>query len=75
MQEVGDSIAYQELLRHRKKEMLHKKWTERVFQPLERQIGAEMSSVGFSELDRRKRRLYKDYLEYVNEKVGVLIHF
>lgn len=55
----------------RKKEILHKKWNENVFQPVRKQIDKEMNGPLFTELDRRKRALYRDYLEHVNKKVRI----
>lgn len=63
---------YKDILELRKKEMLHKKWNERVYEPLRKKIIEAMDSHDWPELDRRKRELHKQYLEFVNEKVYLL---
>ena len=73
-QEMGDFVRYQELLDLRKKELLHKRWTERVYQPIRRQVVSEANSPEFGELFQRKRQLYKEYLEHVNKKVPDNMH-
>lgn len=53
----------------RKKEMLHKKWNDRVYEPMRKNIIEVMDSDNWPELDRRKRELHKQYLEFTNQKV------
>jgi hypothetical protein len=52
--------------------MLHKKWNDRVHEPLRKKIIEVMDGSDWPELDRRKRELHKQYLEFVNEKVLLL---
>ena len=66
---MEDLINYKEFLDLRKKELLHKRWTDRVYQPIRRQVVKEIKSREFGELFQRKRQLYKEYLEHVNKKV------
>ncbi len=59
----------------RKKEMLHKKWSEQVHEPIKRQIDKEMHGPNYKELAQRKRELHKEYLEHVNRKVLSLFKY
>lgn len=65
-------MSSKEVLDLRKKEMLHKKWNDRVYEPLREKIIDVMDGEDWPELDRRKRELHKQYLEFVNEKVCTL---
>ena len=66
---MADFLANKEMLNHRKKELLHKKWTENVNEPIRREVDTEMNGPNYFELVRRKRELYKEYLEHTNRKV------
>lgn len=66
-------VSSKEVLDLRKKEMLHKKWNDRVYEPLREKIIDVMDGEDWPELDRRKRELHKQYLEFVNEKVGTWV--
>ena len=70
---MEDLINYKEFLDLRKKELLHKRWTDRVYQPIRRQVVKEIKSREFGELFQRKRQLYKEYLEHVNKKVWLSV--
>ena len=70
---MEDLINYKEFLDLRKKELLHKRWTDRVYQPIRRQVVKEIKSSEFGELFQRKRQLYKEYLEHVNKKVELSV--
>ena len=52
----------------RKKEMLYKKWSEKIWEPIDGSIYQEMKK--FPKVDRRKRSMYKEYLRHCNKKVG-----
>ena len=69
LKDVDSFLTQKEVLDLRKKEMLHKKWNERVYEPLRKKIIEAMDSDDWPELDRRKRELHKQYLEFVNQKV------
>ncbi|KAL5009521.1 hypothetical protein ScPMuIL_011826 [Solemya velum] len=73
VQEVEDFLQNKEVLDLRKKEMLHKQWHNRVHQPIRKKIVEAMDSYNWSELDRRKRELHKQYLEFVNQKGHVFL--
>ena len=59
------------MLNHRKKELLHKKWTENVNEPIKREIDKEINGPNYLELMKRKRALHKEYLEHTNKKVSI----
>ncbi|XP_064405134.1 uncharacterized protein LOC135350312 isoform X2 [Halichondria panicea] len=61
-------LALQEERQQCKKEILYKKWCERVFIPVQAQIEAQLSSDDFQALVSEKRELFDQYLIYRNEK-------
>ncbi|KAK3608393.1 hypothetical protein CHS0354_035390 [Potamilus streckersoni] len=71
---VEDFLNTHDVLSLRKKEVLHKKWNERVYEPMRKKV-VEVMNDGqeWQELDRRKRELHKQYLEFVNEKNHVFL--
>ena len=66
---MEDFINHKDTMNRRKKEVLHKNWNERVYKPLRKKIITAMDSNDWPEVDRRKRELHKQYLEFTNEKV------
>ncbi len=62
-------MQYKTFLDVRRKELVHKRWTDRVYNPIRRQIVAKMNSQEFEEYSQRKRRLHVDYLEHKNKRV------
>ncbi|XP_069126695.1 protein FAM228B-like isoform X2 [Argopecten irradians] len=70
---LEEYITYKDVMEQRKKEMLHKKWNDRVFEPLRKNIIEAMDSDDWPELDRRKRELHKQYLEFTNQKGHVFL--
>ena len=44
--------------------MLYKKWNERVFEPIHKEIVERMASQYYHVLDNEKRELFVKYLEY-----------
>ncbi|KAK3097477.1 hypothetical protein FSP39_009971 [Pinctada imbricata] len=73
VKDVDSFLTHKEILDLRKKELLHKKWNERVYEPLRRKIIEAMDSDDWPELDRRKRELHRQYLEFVNQKGHVFL--
>ena len=69
---MEDYVSHKDVMDLRKKEMLHKKWNDRVHEPLRKKIIEVMDGSDWPELDRRKRELQKQNLEFVNEKVLLL---
>ncbi|XP_037837515.1 protein FAM228A isoform X2 [Kryptolebias marmoratus] len=56
----------------RRKELLHKRWTERVWLPLQRRVEEHVSSCRSLE-GRRRRSVYSDYLRHCNSKGFVFL--
>ncbi|ESO94844.1 hypothetical protein LOTGIDRAFT_117952 [Lottia gigantea] len=73
VKDVDDFISHKKMLDLRKKEMLHKQWTERVYEPLRHKIVQVMEGHDFMDADRRKREMHKQYLEFVNKKGHVFL--
>ncbi|CAH1798319.1 unnamed protein product [Owenia fusiformis] len=73
VRDVDEYLLYKKVLEERKKELLHKKWAERVHEPIRQQIVNEMNSFRYKELEKRKRELYKEYLEFTNKKGHVFL--
>jgi hypothetical protein len=71
VQDVDNYINHRDVTDLRKKEVLHKNWNERVYKPLRKKIIEAMDSNDWPEVDRRKRELHRQYLEFTNEKVGI----
>ncbi|XP_078617933.1 protein FAM228B-like [Branchiostoma floridae x Branchiostoma japonicum] len=73
VQGLQSMVDYKSFLDLRKREILHKKWEERVHDPLRREIRREMSGPTYPELDRTKRTLHQKYLDYHNKKGTVFL--
>lgn len=73
VKDVEDYISNKDVMTLRKKEVLHKKWNERVYKPLRKKIIEAMDSNDWPEVDRRKRELHKQYLEFTNQKGHVFL--
>lgn len=73
IQDVDNYINQRDVTDLRKKEVLHKNWNERVYKPLRKKIIEAMDSNDWPEVDRRKRELHRQYLEFTNEKVSIII--
>ena len=70
LQEMGEFLAKKEMLNQRKREILHKRWTDNVNEPIRKEVVNELNSPNYDEFVRRKRVLYKEYLEHSNKKVS-----
>lgn len=57
----------------RRKEMQHKRWTERVAEPLQKTIESYIDSQASEDIERRRRWLLAQYLEYCNKKGSVFM--
>lgn len=73
VKDVGNFIDRKEVIKLRKKEVLHKKWNERVYKPLRKKILDAMDGKDWTDVDRRRRELHKQYLEFTNEKGHVFL--
>jgi len=73
VKEIQDFLSHKDMLNQRKKELLHKKWTENVSEPISKEIDAEINGPNYLELMKRKRALHKEYLEHTNKKGHVFL--
>ncbi|XP_060597950.1 uncharacterized protein LOC132751747 isoform X3 [Ruditapes philippinarum] len=73
VRDVDNYINHRDVTDLRKKEVLHKNWNERVYKPLRKKIIEAMDSNDWPEVDRRKRELHRQYLEFTNEKGHVFL--
>eukprot|EP00731_Ephydatia_muelleri_P031857 Em0023g364a len=64
--DLGKFLDSQTGYNQSKKEMLYKKWKERVFNPIQRQLSTHMD-LSYSVLDGKKRELFSEYLAYRNK--------
>ena len=55
-----------------KKEMLYKKWSERVFTPINSAVSDKMEEESYNTNDCKKRQLFDDYLTYSNQRIVFL---
>lgn len=69
VRELDEYIEKFKIMSERRKEILHKKWSENVYKPLHYEINKEMSGPNLTSLSSKKCNLYKEYLEHVNKKV------
>ncbi|XP_071801241.1 protein FAM228B-like [Asterias amurensis] len=67
VKDVDNFLTEKSFLDLRKKEMLYKKWNERIFAPLQEQMYREMKG-NYAALDKRKRALFMEYLRHRNKK-------
>ncbi|XP_070190063.1 protein FAM228B-like isoform X4 [Littorina saxatilis] len=71
--DLNEYLEHTDLLELRKRELLHKNWNEKVYEPIRRQILAAMNGQDWTEKDRRRRELHCQYLEHVNRKGHVFL--
>jgi len=69
MQDLQDYVDNHQYLEERKKEILHKNWNERVYEPIRSAVIKEMESDNYTNYKNRKDQLYREYIEHVNKKV------
>ncbi|XP_037837518.1 protein FAM228A isoform X6 [Kryptolebias marmoratus] len=68
MKELECFLTQRDVAELRRKELLHKRWTERVWLPLQRRVEEHVSSCRSLE-GRRRRSVYSDYLRHCNSKL------
>lgn len=56
-------------LNSRKKEILHKTWSDRVYEPMRSAVIKQMDGENFASYKTRKDQLYREYIEHLNKKV------
>ncbi len=66
--ELDSFITVHEERQDCKKEILYKKWCERVFVPIQTKLAAKMASHEFQIKDNEKRALFDQYLCHGNQK-------
>nr|XP_048292621.1 protein FAM228B isoform X4 [Myodes glareolus] len=67
MKELDKYLNHHDFLNARRKEMLYKKWVERVEDPLQKKIIEKVSS--HKKIKKRRRQELENFLRYVNKKV------
>lgn len=72
-EDLGDFLSHIDMMALRKKELLHKNWTDRVYEPIRRKIVEAMGSQQQTENYRRRKVLYQQFLEHVNKKGHVFL--
>ena len=70
-QELEGFLCSEEAQDQCKREMLYRKWSERVFAPVQQGLVSQMEGPGCRELDAQRRELFNKYLSYRNRKVRV----
>jgi len=75
MQEVTDYLFDHDVLNIRRRELLHLKWTDRVYDPIQSHILSAVSGKDFEKLLLHKRLLYDEFLEKTNLKVLLVVVF
>lgn len=73
VKEIGDRLCYKELVDLRKKEVLHKRWSDQVYEPIRKKILEAIDGSDWQHLDRRKREMHKQFLEHVNKRGFVFL--
>ena len=68
-QELEGFLCSEEAQDQCKREMLYRKWSERVFAPIQQRLVSQMEGPGYRELDAQRRELFNKYLSYRNRKV------
>lgn len=71
IKELDKYLNHYEFLNERRKEMLYKKWVERVEDPLQKKIIEKVSS--HKKIKKRRRQELENFLRYVNKKENAFI--
>jgi len=69
IQEVNEFMFEHDVLDIRRRELLHRKWTDRVYDPIRSHVLREMNSKDYENMLLHKRILYEDFLAQSNRKV------
>lgn len=72
MKELQSFLDQRDVTELRRKELLHKSWTEHVWFPLQRRVDEHLSSCGKMEAERQQS-LYRNYLQHCNSKGFVFL--
>lgn len=71
MEELERFLSQRDVAELRRRELQHKRWTERVWIPIQRKVEEHVSSCSPVELKRRQS-LYTHYIHHCNAKVTVI---
>ena len=74
MQEVTEYMFDHDVLNIRRCELLHRRWTDRVYEPIRSHVLSEMSGKDYKNLLLYKRFLYDEFLAKSNRKVFLRHH-
>uniref|UniRef100_H2ZKQ2 Protein FAM228B n=1 Tax=Ciona savignyi TaxID=51511 RepID=H2ZKQ2_CIOSA len=69
---IDEFLKDNDLLNLRKKELLYKRWNERVYVPVRKRVEQAIES-GFQPLDGARRKEHRNYLNYTNKKGVVFL--
>jgi len=72
-EEVSDFLCDQDMLDLRRRELLHRKWSDRVYNPIRGQIDTEIHGKNFSTLRLHKRQLFNEFLEHCNRSGQIFL--
>ncbi|KAM5164873.1 protein FAM228B isoform 1-T1 [Mantella aurantiaca] len=70
---VNEYVRQAESADLRRKEMQHKRWTERVAEPLQKTIESYIDNQASEDIENRRRCLLEQYLDYCNKKGSVFM--
>jgi hypothetical protein len=68
---VRDFLTVQDRADYAKREKLYLEWCERVYQPIQRQIGSMLEGLSVSQIERRRREMFDEFLHQTNTKDGL----
>uniref|UniRef100_A0AAV2K9D4 Uncharacterized protein n=1 Tax=Knipowitschia caucasica TaxID=637954 RepID=A0AAV2K9D4_KNICA len=69
VKDLEDVLNQHDVAERRKRELLHKHWTERLWLPLQKRLIQRVASCGAAEIKRRQG-LYSHYLQHCNSKLA-----
>ncbi|XP_073424431.1 protein FAM228B-like isoform X3 [Dendrobates tinctorius] len=72
-QTVDEYVAQTEQAEQCRREIQHKRWTEQVADPIQRAIEKYIDNQSSEDIEKRRRRLLAQYLQYCNKKVSTLV--
>ncbi|XP_073530173.1 protein FAM228B isoform X2 [Phyllobates terribilis] len=67
-QTVDEYVAHTEQAEQCRREIQHKRWTERVADPIQKAIEKYIDNQSSEDIEKRRRRLLAQYLRYCNKK-------
>ncbi len=69
--EMGRNIASRKDTAQRRKEQLYKRWSLRVFDPMQRQVSKQLGQRSVSDIEKRRAGMLDDYLQATNKGQGL----